>query len=101
DLEHLAGRTAFEHRLGHAGDDVRLRNGLSMADWQRGVLVCARSQSFIYEQAARDVPDLVEYRGIGDALIAQSLDQALTRSGRRHAYAGAISAHHRRHGPRP
>src|SRR4029453_7619385 len=76
DLEHLLGRASDRDRLGHACDDVRLRDRLAMADRQRGVLVRAARERLIDEEVARDVADAVQHARVAEALRGGALDEA-------------------------
>src|SRR5690606_14639373 len=90
DLQHLVERPAGEQQLGHAADHVRLRDGLVVADRQRGVLVGTVRQRLVDEQMARRPPDHFEYAGVGQPFLVETLDQPLARALRGHADAVTV-----------
>src|SRR4029077_606362 len=58
-----------------AGLGVRLRDGLSLPDRQRGILVRAVPHRVGYEQMARRFGERLEDGQVADSLRAQRLDQ--------------------------
>src|SRR5690606_40598722 len=67
---------------------------ISLPDRQCGVLISARRKGLIDEKMPRDVANLVEHRGIRNALIAQALHESLASARRGHPDPGAIAVLH-------
>jgi hypothetical protein len=66
DFEHLVAGLKFE-QLDHAGDDVRLRDGLAGLDRQRRILVGKLGEMLRYEGLSRHFAHRGEDQRIGDA----------------------------------
>src|SRR5215472_6125927 len=86
DLEHLVARRHIEC-LGHQSDDLRLADGLALADGQRLVLVGLVVEGLGHKILARNALDGGEHGGIRDAAAPERHDQADLARGEAHAKA--------------
>ncbi len=80
DLEHLPEVAAIEQRLGHAGDDPRLRYGLPAADGQGRILVGSARQRLVDELVAGHLQHGLEHPLVADAVRPQAVHQPVART---------------------
>ena len=65
DLENLIAGPNFGE-FEHAGDDIRLRDGLAGLDRERGVLIGELLKRFRYKRLARDLAHGRKHERVGD-----------------------------------
>jgi hypothetical protein len=65
--------TTLEQGFGHARNYVRLRNGLTKPDWQRGVFVGAATECLVHKDVTRHISNTIQHRQVCDALITEPL----------------------------
>ena len=74
DLQHRL-RMVANDEVGHGRDHEGLRDGLVVADRQRGVLVGATCQRLVHEQVARGIPDHFQHGLVVNAFFPQARHQ--------------------------
>src|SRR5690606_9061280 len=85
DLQHPLRQAALDQQLAHASDHIGLRDGLSVADGLRRIVVSATCQGFLYEEMPQYGPHYIEHPRILDTTVAQAGNQPVARALRSHS----------------
>src|SRR5690606_12346062 len=84
DFQHLVQRARGQQQLTHARDHEWLRDGLVMANGQRGIFIGTMRQRPIDEQVTRRATDDFQHMRVRQPLLVETLNQAITGALRGH-----------------